>query len=76
MSGNDIISEHPFENVILTLSETLKSIVPQNLTNANVINDLNNSAKITNSIMNLQNKNTESLAIVKIKFHFIIMYVL
>lgn len=64
-------------NIIRSLlSETLKNVIPQNITNVNLFKSLQLIAFKSEDISNLQNKNKEQFIIVKHETHFIILYTL
>jgi len=71
----DIIPENPKVSVISLLAEILPSVLPQNVSNLNPIKNLNSLAHKAIEINNLQRKSLEPLFILKVEFHFTVMYI-
>lgn len=70
----DIVPENYKNNILDTLTETLKVVNPQNLTNIDVIKDLNYLAQKSMNIKDLIHRPSEFLIFLKAEFHVVILY--
>jgi hypothetical protein len=72
----DLIPENLNTNSLHLLAETLKYIVPQNLTNVKVINDFVELARKALNVNELAYKDTNTPLILKVEFNIIMLYTL
>jgi hypothetical protein len=72
----DLIPENLNTNSLHLLAETLKYIVPQNLTNVKVINDFVELARKALNVNELAHKDTNTPLILKVEFNIIMLYTL
>jgi hypothetical protein len=71
----DIIPENPKHNLISTLIETLNLVIPQKLSHAKNIKDLNSLAQKATVISKLEHISSEPLFIYRIEVHITLIYV-
>jgi len=71
----DIIPENYNNNLLTFLEESVKNVLPQNITNIIIIKDLNHLAKIAYDISKLSHVSSEPLLILRIEFYVVIIYV-
>jgi len=57
------------------LEESVRNVLPQNITNNILIKDLNHLAKIASAIIKVPHVSSEPLLILRIEFYVIIIYV-
>lgn len=70
----DLILRNLNHNVFSSLTETLKSVIPRNLTNIKVIQDFIDLARKASNVHEFQLKNVEPLFIFKAELNIVILY--
>lgn len=74
-SQHDIIPNNNKDNLMKLLEESVKNVLPQNVTSNILIKDLNHLANIASDIGKLPHVSSEPLLILRIEFYVIIIYV-